>query len=57
VPAYGQDLRYGGQLEQAIQTIGGMAIVMEYPTGSRAAHNVRTRREKLPMAFTNMWNE
>jgi hypothetical protein len=29
VPAYKQDLRYSGQLEQAVQAIGGVAIVME----------------------------
>jgi hypothetical protein len=34
-----------------------MAIVMEHPTDSRATQNKHTGREKLPMAFTNMWNE
>jgi hypothetical protein len=57
VPAYMQDLRYGGQVEQAVQAIGGVAIIMEHPAGSRAAQNVRNGREKSLVAFTNMWNE
>jgi hypothetical protein len=31
--------------------------VMEHPAGLRAAQNVHTRWEKLPVAFTDMWNE
>jgi hypothetical protein len=57
VPAYGQDLRYSGQVEQAVQAIGGVAIVMEHPAGLRVAQNIRTEQEKLPVAFTDMWNE
>jgi hypothetical protein len=57
VLAYGQDLKYDGQVEQAVHAIGGVAIMMEHPAGSRAAQNVHTGREKLPVAFTDMWNE
>jgi hypothetical protein len=40
VAASGQDLRNGGQVEQSVQAIGGVAIVMEHPTGSRAVENI-----------------
>jgi hypothetical protein len=54
----GQDLRTGGQVEQSVQAIGGVAIVMEHPTGSRAVENiVRTLGGQLPLAFTDTWNE
>jgi hypothetical protein len=35
VAASEQDLRNGRQVEQSVQAIGGVAIVMEYPTRSR----------------------
>jgi hypothetical protein len=58
VAASGQDLRNGGQVEQSVQAIGGVAIVMEHPTRSRAVENiVRTPRGQLPLAFINNWNE
>jgi hypothetical protein len=57
VPSYEYDLRYGGQVEQAVQAIGGVAIVMEHLVGLRVAHNLRNGRKKLPLAFTDMWNE
>jgi hypothetical protein len=58
VAASGQDLRNGGQVEQSVQAIGGMAIVMEHPTGSRTVENiVRTPGGQLPLAFTDSWNE
>jgi hypothetical protein len=44
-------------VERAVQAIGGVEIVMEHPAGSRIAHNLCNRREKLPLAFTDMWNE
>jgi hypothetical protein len=41
-----------------VQTIGGVAIVMEHPTGSRAVENiVRTPGGQLLLAFTNSWIE
>jgi hypothetical protein len=53
-----QDLRNGGQVEQSVQAIGGVAIVMEHPTGSRAVENiVCTPGGQLPLAFTDSWNE
>jgi hypothetical protein len=58
VAGSGQDLRTGGQVEQSVQAIGGVAIVMEHPTGSRAVENiVRTPGGQLPLAFTDTWNE
>jgi hypothetical protein len=58
VGASRQDLRNGGQVEQSVQAIGGVAIVMEHPTGSRAVENiVRTPGGQLPLAFTDSWNE
>jgi hypothetical protein len=57
VPSYEQDLRYDGQVEQAVQAIEGVEIVMEHLVGSRIAGNLRNGREKLPLAFTDMWNE
>jgi hypothetical protein len=58
VAGSGQDLKNGGQVEQSVQAIGGVAIVMEHPTGSRAVENiVRTPRGQLPLAFINSWNE
>jgi hypothetical protein len=49
-----QDLRNGGQVEQSVQAIGGVAIVMEHPTGFRAVENiVRTPGGQLPLAFTD----
>jgi hypothetical protein len=37
-----------------MQAIGGVAIVMEHRTGSRAVENiVRTPRSQLPLAFTD----
>jgi hypothetical protein len=42
------------KVEQAVQAIGGVVIVMEHPAGSRAAQNIRTGREKLPVDFTDM---
>jgi hypothetical protein len=58
VAASGQDLRNGGQVEQSVQAIGGVAIVMEHPTGSRAVENiVHTPGGQLPLAFTDSWNE
>jgi hypothetical protein len=58
VAASEQDLRNGGQVEQSVQAIGGVAIVMEHPTGSRVVENiVRTPGGQLPLAFTNSWNE
>jgi hypothetical protein len=45
-------------VEQSVQGIGGVAIVMEHPTGSMAVENiVRTLGGQLPLAFTNNWNE
>jgi hypothetical protein len=35
-----QDLRNGGHVEQSVQAIGGVAIVMEHPTRSRAVENI-----------------
>ena len=53
----GQDLKNGGQVEQFVQAIGGVAIVMEHPTGSRAVENiVRNPGGELPLAFTDSWN-
>jgi hypothetical protein len=40
VAGSGQDLRNGGQVEQSVQAIGGVAIVMEHPTGSRTVENM-----------------
>jgi hypothetical protein len=41
-----------------MQAIGGVAIVMEHPTGSRVVENiVRTPGGQLPLAFTDSWNE
>ena len=41
-----------------MQAIGGVAIVMEHPTRSRAVENiVRNLGGNLPLAFTNSWNE
>jgi hypothetical protein len=41
-----------------VQAIGGVAIVMEHPNGSRAVENiVRTPGGQLPLAFTDSWNE
>jgi hypothetical protein len=58
VAAFGQDLRNGGQVEQSVQAIGGVAIVMEHPSGSRAVENIeRTPGGQLPLAFTDSWNE
>jgi hypothetical protein len=54
VPSYEHDLRYGRQVERAVQAIGGVAIVMEHPAGSRIAHNLHNGRNKLPLAFTDM---
>jgi hypothetical protein len=57
VAASGQDLRISGHVEQSVQAIGGVAIVMEHPTGSRAVENiVRTLGGQLPLAFTDSWN-
>jgi hypothetical protein len=56
--ASGQDLRNRRQVEQFVQAIGGVAIVIEHPTGSRAVENiVRTPGGQLPLAFTDSWNE
>jgi hypothetical protein len=45
-------------VKQSVQAIGGVAIVMEHPTGSRAIENiVRTPGGQLPLAFTDSWNE
>jgi hypothetical protein len=41
VPLYTQDLRYDGQIEQTVQAIGGVALVIEHPTGLKVAPNVR----------------
>jgi hypothetical protein len=57
VPSSGQDLRYDGQVERAVQAIGGVAIVMEHLVGSRIVDNLRNGSKKLPLAFTDMWNE
>jgi hypothetical protein len=58
VAASGQDLRNGGQVEQSVQAIGGVAIVMEHPTRPRAVENiVHTPGGQLPLAFTDSWNE
>jgi hypothetical protein len=58
VAASRQDLKNGGQVEQSMQAIGGVVIVMEHPTGSRAVENiVRTPGGQLPLAFTDSWNE
>jgi hypothetical protein len=40
VAASGQDLRKGGHVEQSVQAIGGVAIVIEHPTRSRAVENI-----------------
>ena len=57
VVTFGQDLKNGGQVEQFVQAIGGVAIVMEHPTGSRAVENiVRNLGVELPLAFINNWN-
>jgi hypothetical protein len=40
VAAFRQDPRNGGQVEQSVQVIGGVAIVMEHPTRSRAVENI-----------------
>jgi hypothetical protein len=54
VVASGKDLRNGGQVEQSMQAIGGVAIVMEHPTRSRAVENiVRTPVGQFPLAFTD----
>jgi hypothetical protein len=57
VPSYEHNLRYGGQVERAVQAIGGVASVMEHPAGSRVVRNLSNGREKLPLAFIDMWNE
>ena len=58
VATSGQELKNGGQVEQFVQAIGGVAIVMEYPTGSRAIENiVRIPQGELRVAFTDSWNE
>jgi hypothetical protein len=58
VATSGQDLRNGGQVEQCVQAIGGVAIVIEHPTGSRIVENiVHTPGGQLPLAFTDNWNE
>jgi hypothetical protein len=58
VAASGQDLRNNGHVEQSVQAIGGVAIVMEHPTGSRAVENiVRTLGGQLPLAFIDSWIE
>jgi hypothetical protein len=58
VEAYSQDLRYGGQVEQFVQAIGGVTIMMEHPVGSRPTENVvHNRMDTLPLAFTDSWNE
>jgi hypothetical protein len=37
-----------------VQAIGGVAIIMEHPTGSRAVENMlRTLGGQLPLAFTD----
>ena len=41
-----------------MQAIGGVAIVMEHPTGSRVVQNiVHNPRGNLPLAFTDSWIE
>jgi hypothetical protein len=40
VAGSGQDLRNGGQVEQSVQAIGGVAILMEHPTESRTVENI-----------------
>jgi hypothetical protein len=58
VAVSGQDLRNGEQVEQSIQAIGGVAIVMEHPTRSRAVENiVCTPGGQSPLAFIDNWNE
>jgi hypothetical protein len=58
VVAFGQDLGNGGQVEQSVLSIGGVAIVMEHPTRSRAIENiVHTPGGQLPLAFTDSWDE
>jgi hypothetical protein len=58
VAGSGQDLKNSRQVEQSVQAIGGVAIVMEHPTGSRVVENiVRTPGGQLPLAFTDNWNE
>jgi hypothetical protein len=58
VAASRQDLRNGGHVEQSEQAIGGGAIVIEHPTGSRVVENiVCTGGGQLPLAFTDSWNE
>jgi hypothetical protein len=54
VPSYEHDMRYAGQVERAVQAIGGVAVVMEHTVGSRIAGNLHNRRDKLPLAFTDM---
>ena len=45
-------------MEKSVQAIGGMAIVMEQPIGSRAVENiVHIPRGELPLAFIDSWNE
>jgi hypothetical protein len=54
VAASGQNLRNGGQVEQYVQAIGGVAIVTEHLTGSRAVENIiRTPGGQFPLAFTD----
>jgi hypothetical protein len=54
VAASSQDLWNSGHVEQSVQVIGGVAIVMEHPTGSRAVENIiRTPGSQLPLAFTD----
>jgi hypothetical protein len=57
VPSYTEDLRYDGQIERSVQAIGGVALVMEHPIGSKVAPNVRRGREQLPLVFTDVWNK
>ena len=53
-----QDVRNGGQVEQYVQAIGGVAIVMEHPTRSKAVENIVCNLGgDLPLAFTDSWNE
>ena len=54
VAASRQDLRNGGHVEQFVQAIGGMAIVIEHHTGSRAVENiVYILGGQFPLAFTD----
>ena len=58
VATSGQDLKNSRQVEQSVQAIGGVAIVMEHPTRSRAVENiVCIPRGELPVAFTDSWNK